>query len=120
MELIISKEAKEYIEKKVPNVQKIVLDFEDGDSPLELNAVSCALDVSFRLFLLHEAEEATVDFSNYQAILNTSIGDIYLKESSKRYLDEHTRLIFDSNYMRLQLKGENTGMIANSVEIYEV
>ncbi|MBU5365794.1 iron-sulfur cluster biosynthesis family protein [Enterococcus devriesei] len=119
MELVISEEAKDYIEKKVPSYQKVLLDFEDGDSPFKINASSCGLDVGFRLVLLQDADESKLDFSNYQSTVNTSMGEVYLKESSKLYLDDNTRLVFDPKYMRLQLKGDNSGTIANSVEIYE-
>lgn len=120
MTLVISEEAKEYIEKKVSSYQKIVLDFEDGDSPFMINASSCGLDVGFRLVLLQDADESTLDFSNYHSTFNTSMGEVYLKESSKIYLDDNTRLVFDPKYMRLQLRGDESGVIANSVEIYQV
>lgn len=81
---------------------RIYLDFEDGVGPFPATAISCRLDISFRLILV-PADYPEEGLSIYDTKLDTAIGTVWLKQGAAMYLEERTRLVVDPDYQRLQL-----------------
>ena len=92
---------------------RIYLDFEDGVGPA--TAISCRLDISFRLILV-PADYPEEGLSIYDTKLDTAIGTVWLKQGAAMYLEERTRLVVDPDYQRLQLTSDS-GLLASNVQL---
>ena len=94
---------------------RIYLDFEDGVGPFPATAISCRLDISFRLILV-PADYPEEGLSIYDTKLDTAIGTVWLKQGAAMYLEERTRLVVDPDYQRLQLTSDS-GLLASNVQL---
>ena len=115
MELTITPAALEKITPQLTSKASLYLDFIDGDSPGFNGAISCTLSVAFRLLIVTE-DKNNKGFNLYKKKLMSNIGDIKVKESSLRYLEDSMRLDFNKSTYRFQLVG-NSGILANQVAI---
>ena len=96
----------------------LFLDFVDGDSPAQNEAISCTLGVQFRLISVVDAVSFAT-FAKYQVLLPTELGDVGVKESSLLYLDQENVLDFSPQMWQLQLKGES-GILATKVPYFQM
>ncbi|WP_291293298.1 iron-sulfur cluster biosynthesis family protein [Enterococcus sp.] len=94
---------------------RIYLDFEDGVGPFSTTAISCRLDISFRLILV-PADYPEEGLSIYDTKLETAVGTVWLKQGAAMYLEEQTRLVVDPAYQRLQLTADS-GLLASNVQL---
>ena len=93
---------------------RIVLDLDDGVGRYS-KAGSCALNISFRLLVLDEEQ----DHSDYSLDVDSTIGNIPIKEHSKLYLEDEVSLIFEPRMSLIKLKGPS-GMIDGNVQIIDL
>lgn len=107
--------ALEKITPQIPPNATLYLDFIDGDSPGFEGAISCTLAVAFRLLIVTESF-VNEGFDLYQTKLKSNVGDIGVKDSSLRYMEDNMRLDFNKSTYRFQLIG-NSGILANQVGI---
>ena len=112
MELRISKQAQAVIQEKRPSNARMLVDFEDAIGPFADDSVSCQLYPAFRLLFVPQTypEEA---LSDYNKIIETEIGPIYMKEQSIMLLDQSVELVLEPNYQRLQLRSKAGVLVAN-------
>ncbi|WP_010621958.1 iron-sulfur cluster biosynthesis family protein [Paucilactobacillus suebicus] len=102
MKLTVSKEAAKYIENHLnhPN-QKLLLSYDDGVGPFSKVGV-CSLDTAFQIIAVSK-ELPTPD---YDAKLESNIGEFEYKAYSKAYLGENLRLDLNEKYKTLSLSSE--------------
>ena len=92
----------------------IVLDLDDGVGKYSKMGV-CSLDISFRLLLLDQLQ----DKSDFGLTLDSDIGAIYIKDYSKRYLDEKMTLEIDPRLQVFKLKSPS-GVLDGNVPIVDL
>ncbi len=112
MELHISKEAQDVIEKERQTGDWLLLDFEDAIGPFTESAVSCQLYPNFRLLLVPQAfpAEKLVD---YDAKLETEMGTVLMKTTSQMLLDKKVEIVVEPSYKRIQLRSDSGILAAN-------
>ncbi|MDT2596625.1 iron-sulfur cluster biosynthesis family protein [Enterococcus dongliensis] len=107
--------ADELVEKlKKYQDSRIVLDLDDGVGRYSKSG-SCALNISFRLLILDKDQ----DDSDYTLDVESTIGNIPIKEHSKLYLEEEMSLTFDPRMSLIKLKGPS-GIIDGNVQIIDL
>jgi uncharacterized protein YqkB len=99
-----------YIEQKAV----IILDLDDGVGKYSKMGV-CSLDTSFRILILDQLQ----DRSDFNLTLDSSIGEVYVKDYSQRYLDEEMILDVDERLQVLTLKSPS-GVLDNNVPIVDL
>ncbi|OTN89458.1 hypothetical protein A5819_001950 [Enterococcus sp. 7E2_DIV0204] len=99
-----------YIERKAV----IILDLDDGVGRYSKMGV-CSLDTSFRLLLLDQLQ----DKSDFNLSLDSDIGSVYIKDYSKRYLDEEMTLEVDPRLQVFKLKSLS-GVLDGNVPIVDL
>lgn len=77
----------------------VILDLDDGVGKYSKMGV-CSLDTSFRLLILNRLQ----DRSDFDLTLDSTIGEIFIKDYSKRYLDEAMMLEIDPRLQTFKLK----------------
>jgi uncharacterized protein YqkB len=97
---------------------RLYLDFEDGVGPFAATAISCRLDISFRLILV-PADYPEEGLAVYDTKLETGVGVIWLKQGAEMYLEEQTRLVVEPTYQRLQLIADS-GILASDVQLLRI
>lgn len=117
MILHLSKEVQKKLTDKKQAVDRLFLDFEDGEGPFAATAITCRLDVSFRFLLVAQGHSS--DTAIYDERLTTEIGEIYFKHSAEKYLEPEVEAVFNSAYGTIQLKGKS-GVLADNVPIISV
>ncbi|MGX7030192.1 iron-sulfur cluster biosynthesis family protein [Vagococcus zengguangii] len=115
MRLTITEAVLEKLGEKITPDAALYLDFIDGDSPGYQGAISCTLAVAFRFLIVTEDKEQPA-FDLYQTKLTSNVGEIGVKASSLRYLEDEMRLDFNPSTYRYQLKGDS-GILADQVAI---
>lgn len=114
MYLKITDQAQEKLLAYIEEGAVIILDLDDGVG--EYSKVGyCSLDTSFRLLILDKAQS----HKDYAEFLENNIGDIYIKDYSKRYLDDAMTLDFDERLHTLRLNGPS-GVLDNNVPIVDL
>lgn len=114
MELIVTKEAQNWLEKHREKDEQILLDLENGDGPFSDSRITCQLDTAFRLIFLKK--ESTADLSLYSILADTPLGPIRIKKSAEMYLDDPTTLALEPTYQSLQLKGPS-GLLKGNLPV---
>ncbi|MGC6769633.1 iron-sulfur cluster biosynthesis family protein [Enterococcus sp. LJL51] len=114
MYLKITDQAQKKLSSYVNENTIVILDMDDGAG--EYSKVGfCSLDMSFRILILNSSQSK----KDYDALVESSIGDIYIKDYSKRYLDEEMTLDFDQRLHTLNLKTPS-GTLDSSVQIVDL
>ena len=90
MYLKITEQAQERLQKYIDEGATVILDLDDGVGEYSKMGV-CSLDTSFRLLLLDKEQRK----NDYKLQLDSDIGDVYIKDYSKMYMDEHMTLSLD-------------------------
>ncbi|MGX6961941.1 iron-sulfur cluster biosynthesis family protein [Vagococcus xieshaowenii] len=115
MKLTVTNAALEKLQDKLVDGVDVYLDFIDGDSPGYEGAISCTLAVAYRLLIV-STDKKLKAFDLYQTKVESNMGNIGIKESSIRYLEEEMTLDFNASLFRFQLKG-NSGILSENVLI---
>lgn len=118
MKLSVSKEAQEVIQGKRHAEERVLLDFEDAIGPFVDDSVSCQLYPAFRLLLVPQ-EYPEAKLADYNLLLETEIGPIYMKERSTMLLDKEVEMMIEPSYKRLQIRS-NSGILAANVPIKHI
>lgn len=114
MYLKITDKAQEKLLTYIKEDTIVILDLDDGVG--EYSKVGyCSLDTSFRLLILDKSQS----HKDYAESLENNVGDIYIKDYSKRYLDEAMTLDFDDRLHALQLNGPS-GILDSNVPIVDL
>lgn len=118
MKLSITQAAQEVIQSKRQVGDRLLLDFEDAIGPFTENAVSCQLYPAFRLLLVPQVfpEEKLVD---YNTVLETELGPVYMKERSRMLLDKEVEIMIEPSYQRIQLRS-NAGILAANLPLKRI
>ncbi|MQS75399.1 iron-sulfur cluster biosynthesis family protein [Companilactobacillus halodurans] len=90
MEIKVSEQAKDKLQKYVDAGKKLLLDLDDGFGRFS-NEGDCALITKFRVI----AVDSNEDLSDYSVQLDSSLGKIYFKDSAKDFLDDGLTLKVD-------------------------
>ncbi|MBO0482115.1 iron-sulfur cluster biosynthesis family protein [Candidatus Enterococcus courvalinii] len=114
MELIVTKEAQNWLESHREEDEQILLDLENGDGPFADSRITCQLDTAFRLILIKK--QSTADLSLYSILVDTPLGPIRIKKSAEMYLDDPTTLALEPTYQSLQLKGPS-GLLKGNLPV---
>ncbi|MBL1228888.1 iron-sulfur cluster biosynthesis family protein [Enterococcus sp. BWB1-3] len=93
---------------------EILLDMNDGVGEYSKVGI-CSLDTSFR-FLIIDKDQSKKD---YDTVIDSTIGEIPVKEYSKRYLDEEMTLELDKRLQVLKLNS-SSGLLDGHVEIMDL
>ena len=83
----------------IENNAGIILALDDGVGKYSKMGV-CSLDIGFRLLILDQLQK----ISDFSLILDSDVGAVYIKDYSKRYLDEEMILEVDSRLQVFKLK----------------
>lgn len=114
MYLKVSDEAQVKLTPYIENKSVIILDLDDGVGKYSKMGV-CSLDTSFRLLILDQLQ----DKSDFSLTLDSTIGAIYIKDYSKRYLDEEMTLEVDPRLQIFKLKSPS-GILDGNVPIVDL
>lgn len=114
MFLNISDEAQVKLTPYLEENAVIVLDLDDGVGKYSKMGV-CSLDTSFRLLLLDQLQDKT----DFGLTIDSGIGAIYIKDYSKRYLDEEMTLEIDPRLQVFKLKSPS-GVLDGNVPIVDL
>lgn len=114
MFLKLSENAQEKLMPFIKNEEVLVLDLDDGVGKYS-NMGICSLDTSFRLLVLTRLQ----DRSDFDLIINSTIGNIFIKEYSKRYLDEEMILEIDPRLQTFKLKS-SSGILDGNVPLVDL
>ncbi|EOI00148.1 hypothetical protein UAW_00162 [Enterococcus haemoperoxidus ATCC BAA-382] len=114
MYLKISDEAQVKLTPYIESKAVIILDLDDGVGKYSKMGV-CSLDTSFRLLLLDQLQ----DKSDFNLTVDSDIGGIYIKDYSKRYLDEEMTLEVDPRLQVFKLKSPS-GILDGNVPIVDL
>lgn len=115
MKFEITEDAKQMIEKKIADGDKLFLDYENGDSVFTTKGYSCGMDYMFKMILLGK-DSTDYDTSAYNIPLETSLGTVWISKSGEKYLENNIKLTFDPAYYSLKLSGDS-GLIAGDVPV---
>lgn len=118
MKLRVSKEAQEVIQGKRLKGERVLLDFEDAIGPFVDDSVSCQLYPAFRILLVPQ-EYPESALSDYNILLETEMGPIYMKGRSIMLLDKEVEMMIEPTYKRLQLRS-NSGILAANLPIKQI
>lgn len=91
-----------------------LLDLDDGVGPFSKEG-SCALYTHFRLLIV----AAAAPHPDYQAMVSSTLGDVYIKEYSQLYLAEEMQLDFREAAYSFQLKSAS-GYLDPNVELIDL
>ena len=75
----------------------------------------CSLDTSFRLLFLDKKQEK----NDYQLIIDSDIGDVYIKDYSKMYMDEAVTLTLDPRLGVFKLESPS-GILDSHVQLVDL
>ena len=114
MFLTISDEAQVKLTPYIESKAVIILDLDDGVGKYSKMGV-CSLDTSFRLLILDQMQ----DKSDFNLTVDSSIGAIYIKDYSKRYLDVEMSLEVDPRLQVFKLKSPS-GILDGNVPIVDL
>lgn len=114
MFLKVSDEAQVKLTPYINDEAVIILDIDDGVGKYSKMGV-CSLDTSFRLVILEQMQ----DKSDFQLTLDSDIGAVYIKDYSKRYLDEVMTLEVDPRLQVFKLKSPS-GILDGNVPIVDL
>ncbi|MBO1307732.1 iron-sulfur cluster biosynthesis family protein [Enterococcus sp. 669A] len=113
MYLEISEELKEKFEDYVKD-SVVVLDLDDGVGKYT-RVGFCSLNISFRFLVLREDQ----DRSDYQTPIESTVGEILVKDHSMMHLDDKMQLVFDKQRGLTKLKG-TSGLIDGNIQIIDL
>lgn len=114
MYLNVNDEAKVKLAPYIENKSVIILDLDDGVGKYSKMGI-CSLDTSFRLLILNQLQ----DRSDFNLTVDSDIGAIYVKDYSKRYLDEEMTIEVDPRLQVFKLKSPS-GMLDGNVPIVDL
>ncbi|MGX7245626.1 iron-sulfur cluster biosynthesis family protein [Enterococcus quebecensis] len=114
MYLTVSDEAQVKLTPYIESKTVIILDLDDGVGKYSKMG-GCSLDTSFRLLILNQLQDKT----DFDLTLDSAIGAIYIKDYSKRYLDEEMILDVDLRLQVFKLKG-TSGTLDGNVPIVDL
>lgn len=114
MYLKVSGEAQAKLTPYIENKAVLILDLDDGVGKYSKMGI-CSLDTSFRLLILEQIQDK-VDFN---LTIDSDVGAIYIKDYSKRYLDEEMTLEVDSRLQVFKLKSPS-GVLDGNVPIIDL
>ncbi|MBO0430923.1 iron-sulfur cluster biosynthesis family protein [Enterococcus sp. DIV0660C] len=114
MYLKISTEAQERLQKYLDEEAVVILDLDDGVGAYSKMGV-CSLDTSFRLLVLDKAQKK----EDYQLVLDSDVGELYVKDYSKMYMDEAMTLSLDTRLGVFKLSGPS-GMLDSHVQLVDL
>ncbi|MBO0422753.1 iron-sulfur cluster biosynthesis family protein [Enterococcus plantarum] len=114
MYLKISNEAQVKLTPYIESKAVIILDLDDGVGNYSKMGV-CSLDTSFRLLVLDQVQ----DKSDFGLTVDSDMGAIYIKDYSKRYLDEEMILEVDPRLQVFKLKSPS-GVLDGNVPIVDL
>ncbi|MGK0550936.1 iron-sulfur cluster biosynthesis family protein [Enterococcus faecalis] len=114
MYLTISNDAKAKLTPYLQDQAVLILDLDDGVGAYSKMGV-CSLDTSFRMLIL-TAEQGKTD---YEQKVDSDLGAVYIKEYSKRYLDEEMTLSVDPRLQVLRLSAPS-GVLDGNVPIVDL
>ncbi|GGI65018.1 MULTISPECIES: iron-sulfur cluster biosynthesis family protein [Enterococcus] len=118
MKLQITKEAQAVIEKQRQAGDRLLLDFEDAIGPFTEDAVSCQLYPNFRLLLVPQ-EFPENQLADYNDLLETQMGTVYMKKTSQMLLDKEVEIAIEPSYQRIQLRS-NAGILAANLPLKRI
>ena len=75
----------------------------------------CSLDTSFRLLLLNKKQEKT----DYPLTINSDMGEVFIKDYSKMYMDEEMTLTLDPRLNVFKLESPS-GTLDNYVPLVDL
>ncbi|MFD1417747.1 iron-sulfur cluster biosynthesis family protein [Companilactobacillus keshanensis] len=113
MRIKLTTEAKNKLVAYAEKGKKIILDLDDGLGRFSGEG-DCALITKFRVIIVDSCE----DVSDYSIKLNSSLGDIYFKESASEFLQAGLELKVNPKTQLLVLKNDHE-MIDNCVNIID-
>ena len=114
MYLKISEKAQERLEKYVQEGAINILDLDDGVGKYSKMGV-CSLDTSFRLLLLDKKQEKT----DYPLTIDSDMGEVFIKDYSKMYMDEEMSLTLDPRLNVFKLESPS-GTLDNYVPLVDL
>ncbi len=114
MYLKVSENARERLLKYIDEGAMIILDLDDGVGTYSKMGV-CSLDTSFRLLLLDKKQEK----NDYPLTLDSDIGEVYIKDYSKMYMDEAMTLTLDPRLGVFKLEGPS-GTLDGHVQLVDL
>lgn len=113
MYLNITDAAKQKLDVYLAEDVQVLLDLNDGVGCYSATGCGCTPD--FRILLLDKIQ----DMKDYQTQIESTIGDIFIKDHSKIYMDETMTLDFNSSLYAFQLKGPS-GTLDMNVPIIDL
>jgi uncharacterized protein YqkB len=114
MYLKITDAAKNKLEDYLNQKATIILDLDDGVGKYSKMGI-CSLDTSFRILIL----DKTQDLSDFTVTLDSDIGEVYIKDYSKMYMDEQMTLDLDERLHMFKLSGPS-GSLDSHVPIVDL
>ncbi|WP_165003908.1 MULTISPECIES: iron-sulfur cluster biosynthesis family protein [unclassified Enterococcus] len=114
MYLKVSEKAQERLQKYIDEGATVILDLDDGVGEFSKMGV-CSLDTSFRLLLLDKKQGK----KDYQLSLDSDIGEIYIKDYSKMYMDESMTLTLDPRLGVFRLESPS-GSLDSHVQLVDL
>ena len=114
MFLKVSDEAQVKLTPYIHDQAVIILDLDDGVGKYSKMGI-CSLDTSFRLLILEQLQ----DKSDFDLTLDSDIGAVYIKDYSKRYLDEEMTLEVDPRLQVFKLNSPS-GILDGNVPIVDL
>ncbi|HCD4555354.1 TPA: iron-sulfur cluster biosynthesis family protein [Enterococcus faecium] len=114
MYLKITEQAQERLQKYIDEGATVILDLDDGVGEYSKMGV-CSLDTSFRLLLLDKEQRK----NDYKLQLDSDIGDVYIKDYSKMYMDEHMTLSLDPRLCVFTLESPS-GSLDSHVQLVDL
>ncbi|AKX85357.1 hypothetical protein H318_13134 [Enterococcus durans IPLA 655] len=114
MYLKISEKAQERLQKYTDEGATIILDLDDGVGKYSKMGV-CSLDTSFRLLLLDKKQEK----NDYPLTVDSDIGEVYIKDYSKMYMDEAMTLTLDPRLGVFKLESPS-GTLDSHVQLVDL
>ena len=107
MELRLTPAAQEFLQKQFQgNPAYLLLDYLDGDSPFNDQAIGCQLYDNYRLILLDQQHEA-INWDFYDLVLETELAPLHLKPKYEMLLDPHVVIDYDPRYLSLTMRGDS-------------
>jgi len=113
MKIELTNEAKNKLQSYVDAGKKVILDLDDGFGRFSGEG-DCALITKFRIIVV----SANEDLSDYPIQLDSSIGEIYYKQSAEDFLDDGLKLEVNPKTQMLIFKNTKE-IIDSSVNIID-
>lgn len=114
MEIALSTPVVEKLQPFVAESAKLLLDLDDGVGEFSKFGI-CSLDTSFRVLVVKEDS----NLKDYNLILKSLVGPIYIKDYSAHYFGEKPQLALNPRFNNLVLTNE-TGLLDGNVEIIDM